>query len=306
MKKVSIICGLALVLGLMACPVFAMSLKFNMCSPPAGGPCPGDPDDTEITIYESDNAQVDVWLVDYTETEMIEGVDYYFYWDTASLSVGTPILGSDWDEDYAFKYDGIYEIGVSSLIGFLPTGGKSLLHTFILHCDAAGDGEISARQGDGGVFGKSGNDWGMDDIYGVVHQLSTQTCCECSLTPGPTTIPRGGTLQFNATVTNPGSVTKTIYFATNVRLPNGSIYPSSGYLFGPLAVTLNPGQSRSGNLTQPIPMSAPLGTYTYYGHVYLPGEGFVGICSFDFNVTATAEMEGSKDWQTGSDEAFAE
>jgi hypothetical protein len=171
-----------LVLALMTGPAFAISLKLNMCSPPQSptAPCLGDSDDTEITIFESDFFQVDVWLVDYTETESIDGIDYYFYWDTISLSVGNPIMGDDWDEEFAFKYEteGIYEMGVSSMLGNSPAGGNTLLHTFILHCDAAGDGEISARQEDGGVYGTMGGDWDMGDIHGVVHQIEKGPCMD--------------------------------------------------------------------------------------------------------------------------------
>jgi hypothetical protein len=127
-----------------------------------------------------------------------------------------------------------------------------------------------------------------------------------TLTPDTTTIPRGGTLGFQATVTNNTDEVQTIYFATDVTLPNGNTYPPFGYLFGPVKVTLNSYQSKSAHLTQYIPMGAPLGTYTYYGYVYLPGVGFVDEDQFDFTVTSTLGTEGAEDWETELDEDFAE
>jgi hypothetical protein len=148
-------------------------------------------------------------------------------------------------------------------------------------------------------------DWGPFTAVFLIIVLH-QEPVNVSLTPDATVIPRGGTLGFQATVTSNTDEAKTVYFATNVKLPNGSIYPPSGYLFGPIQVNLPAGQSKSGHLTQYIPTSAPLGTYTYYGYVYLPGVGFVDEDQFDFTVTATLGTEGSKGWETEVDEKFGE
>jgi hypothetical protein len=125
------------------------------------------------------------------------------------------------------------------------------------------------------------------------------------LKPNNGIVPVGGSLGFQATVINNTEEVKTVYFATDVRLPNGTLYPPSGYLFGPIAVTLYHHQSLSGHITQYIPSSAPLGTYIYYGYVYLPGVGFVDEDQFDFTVTATTEAEGAEDWEAEVDEAFS-
>jgi hypothetical protein len=55
-----------------------------------------------------------------------------------------------------------------------------------------------------------------------------------------------------------------------------------------------------------IPTFAPLGTYTYYGYVYLPGVGFVDEDHFEFEVTAATEAEGAEDWETELDKDFGE
>ena len=130
--------------------------------------------------------------------------------------------------------------------------------------------------------------------------------CECDLTPDATVIPKGGTLGFQATITNNTDEFQVVHFATNVMLPNGNIYPPSGYLFGPIQVTLDPYQSKSGHLSHAIPGNAPLGTYTYQGYVGKSGVGVIHECQFDFEVIESSEVVGPKDWETTVDQDFAE
>ena len=110
---------------------------------------------------------------------------------------------------------------------------------------------------------------------------------ECSFVPDNTTIPRGGTLGLQATVTNNTDQTISVLAATRVTLPNGNWYPSSGYLFGPINVYLGIYQSKSGHLSHAIPLTAPLGTYTYHGYVGNYGVGIYDECTFTFQVTSS-------------------
>ena len=122
--------------------------------------------------------------------------------------------------------------------------------------------------------------------------------------PDSTVIPRGGTLGVGVTVTNETGEVQTVGFATNITLPNGNIYPPSGYLFGPLfPIVLNPHQSKSGHISHNIPNGAPLGTYTYHGYVGKPGEGIIDVDQFDFEVTAGLTA-GGEDWETMVDQSF--
>lgn len=106
----------------------------------------------------------------------------------------------------------------------------------------------------------------------------------CSFTPDGTTLIRGGTLRFWVTVQNNDNATQNFKFATKVKLPNGSMYPPSGYVVGPIDVTLDPGKSKAKQLLQVIPLTAPYGTYTYYGYVGKVGVGLYGQCQFNFKV----------------------
>jgi hypothetical protein len=94
---------------------------------------------------------------------------------------------------------------------------------------------------------------------------------ECYLVPDETIVPKGGTLGFQATVTNNTDKSGSVLFSTKVTLPqacyNGGWYPTSDYLIGPLSLSLNPFQSKSGHRSHAIPLTAPLGIYTYHGYV---------------------------------------
>jgi hypothetical protein len=128
------------------------------------------------------------------------------------------------------------------------------------------------------------------------------------LTPDSTSVPRGEILGFDVTITNNTGVAQILYFATNVTLPNGNIYPPAGYLFGPVPIFLNPHQSKSGHLSHTIPIGAPLGTYTYHGYIGKPFEGIIDDDHFDFQVTGTGaeQVVGPEDWETTVDKAFTE
>ena len=140
----------------------------------------------------------------------------------------------------------------------------------------------------------------------ITKEVRQVDICECVMVPDATVVPRGSALGFGVTLTNNTDQSQTVYFATKVKLPNGSMYPPSGYLFGPYPVTLSPYQSGSGHLSQTIPNSAPVGIYTYYGYVGNPADGIMDEDQFDFEVTSVLTMEGSEDWEITVDGEFAE
>ncbi len=111
-----------------------------------------------------------------------------------------------------------------------------------------------------------------------------------TMLPDSTTVPRGGTLGYTVTGTNNTNFVQSFKYWTYVILPNSNRYPVSGELFGPVTVTLNPGQTRSAHLTHGIPASAPLGTYTYFGNVG-PYPFIWDSDSFQFTVTSTAASQ---------------
>jgi hypothetical protein len=124
--------------------------------------------------------------------------------------------------------------------------------------------------------------------------------------PDPITIPRGGDLVVQVNIINNTDNAGTVLFATNVTLPNGNTYPASGYLFGPKEITLNPHQSKSGQLSHTIPGGAPLGAYTYHGYIGRPGVGIMDGDHFDFEVVTASALPEPKGWKTSVDQDFAQ
>jgi hypothetical protein len=80
-------------------------------------------------------------------------------------------------------------------------------------------------------------------------------------------VQKPGTLKVKLTVTNNESTPVTCEVFTRVKLPNGSWYPTTGWLFGPQTVTVPANSSKSGTLSHKVPASAPLGNYTYEANV---------------------------------------
>jgi len=106
----------------------------------------------------------------------------------------------------------------------------------------------------------------------------------CELVPDATTVSRGENTGIWIGVTNNTDEVQAFGFATYVTEPNGERYPPSGYLIGPIRVSLNPYESKSAHRLFPIPGNTPLGTYTYHGVVGTPGAGFYHEYQFDFVV----------------------
>jgi hypothetical protein len=107
---------------------------------------------------------------------------------------------------------------------------------------------------------------------------------ECNLVPDATSVHRGGALGIQMSAANNTVQSQTFLFATFVTTPGGNRYPASGWLFGPISVTLNGYGSRSGHKSHDIPSGAPLGTYTYHGYVGNYGVGIYDECQFNFTV----------------------
>lgn len=143
------------------------------------------------------------------------------------------------------------------------------------------------------------NDAKDNNCNGLI-DVADPVCMNVSVTlaPDSTTIPRQSSLGYTVTGTNNTSIVQTIQYWTYVILPNGTRYPATGELYGPVTVTLNPGQTRNAHLTNWIPGGAPLGTYTYYGQVG-PYPTVWNQDQFDFTVTTstTIQEKPEQKWQ---------
>jgi len=106
-----------------------------------------------------------------------------------------------------------------------------------------------------------------------------------TLTPDAASVARGGTLGYQINAVNTTTSTQCVDYWENVKLPNGSTYPSTGALFGPVHICLNGNAVKSVHMTQGVPMGAPVGSYLYNGYVgTYPAVD--NSSNFNFSVTA--------------------
>ena len=184
MKKLSIICAFALVLGLISVPAFAQSFKFDFYGGNTSYTQGDFEDPQEIDLVVGHSVFVDIWLVDWpAQRPDIVEVGYYFRWHTDSLYVLDVTCNNlkpegQWDGEYHFLDSaGEYALGVIELDLGVP-GPDVLLHTVELICVAPGDDWIKASLtygGDGGLYGYvvdlGGGGWqDVDDGGGLIHQ----------------------------------------------------------------------------------------------------------------------------------------
>jgi ELWxxDGT repeat protein len=111
------------------------------------------------------------------------------------------------------------------------------------------------------------------------------TLCSCDFVPYNTSAVRGGPLagiQFQVSVTNNTQGQGTVLFGTKITKPDGR---RSGFIWGPLQVYLNPGQTKSTIKVHNVPYTdtLPAGNYTYHGYVGRYGKIF-DECTFDFEL----------------------
>jgi PKD repeat protein len=111
-----------------------------------------------------------------------------------------------------------------------------------------------------------------------IHVLNN--LCICNFVPDNTTVVRGGTLGFEVSVTNNSGGAGMVLFGSKVTMPDGA---QTGFIWGPLQVSLNPGQTKSGHKTHSVPSGFELGIYTYHGYVGKYGKIF-DECSFEFEL----------------------
>jgi len=114
-----------------------------------------------------------------------------------------------------------------------------------------------------------------------------------ALTPSASSVARGGSLSYDVTATNTTSTTQCFDYWEDVTLPNGSTYPTSGTLFGPVNTCLGPNATQTVTMAKSVPMSAPIGSYTY--NAFIGAYVFpiiINEAHFNFNVTAFGPIQG--------------
>ena len=242
MKKLSMLCGWTLVLALIAGPAFAMSFETDLDQ--------ANPLDyeTQVTIMESDNIQIDIWLTDYTPdaTSELKSVDYYLYWDTDQLDyVSSSVNAANWPGSVSTpKTDGSGLIlgVINSAAPFMPTDGLDsdsvMLHSVILHCKNETDlganplGDLVEVELDNRLEGPAGavynkNGWDFYPTAALCYITQTVPQCACEITPGSATLSDSSLVVTFAGGDNGNCDNTAVYVYTDDCL-NGAVDSVSG------------------------------------------------------------------------------
>jgi len=226
----------------------------------------------------------------------------YIYYDVYLMKTD-PFGNLLWSKTFGGSYDefgnSVHELieGGYIIVGSTNSKGAGDHDAYLIKTDTSGNLVWEK------TFGRASGDWGesvqqttdggyiiagLTESFGAgsrdVYLLKILEVPDLTLTPDSTSIPRGGTLGYTVTVTNNTGVSQRFQYWTHVLLPNGNKYPPMGELFGPYTLRLNPGETRNAHLTHAIPMTAPLGTYTYKGFIG-PYPTVWDDDQFDFTVT---------------------
>jgi hypothetical protein len=125
------------------------------------------------------------------------------------------------------------------------------------------------------------------------------------LLPDNLVVQQGGVLGYWIKASHNTASEQCFDYWTNVTLPSGAIYPSSGELLGPFNICLGCYETAKAHLTHLVPANTPLGGYFY--NVYFGLYPMVWAQErFPFVVIAGSQANGSEEWVTTVDTDFSE
>ena len=106
------------------------------------------------------------------------------------------------------------------------------------------------------------------------------------MTAQPNTIDakRGNTWTIPVRVTNTQASTAALFVVARIKLPSGAYYPSTGWFWGPTAISVAAGQTASTTMSVALPISAPLISAKMEFYVGTPAAGAMDFDSFDFSI----------------------
>jgi len=135
--------------------------------------------------------------------------------------------------------------------------------------NGSGDAVFSIEPTDSGTMYITVTDQNMKPYLGscsVTGGCTLDLSIECALDK---THYRGGeTIHYDLWVTNNTASNVSTWVWVNLTLPGGAVYPSSGGLHhGPWQVSLAPQETKTGGLSQYIPITAPCGLFEFNAYV---------------------------------------
>jgi len=157
MRRLSIICGIALLLSLMAVPAFPASYEFDFNDDGVW--------DTEWQLSMGETVEVKIWLEDYSE-ETLFGSQLYFQYDPGKILVNEANSYPN-DDDHGGPFDhrlsylrkeenGVYLLSLAHFDSVSVSNNKILFFTIELECIVAG-ADVAIKAANDLGFGTYGN-----------------------------------------------------------------------------------------------------------------------------------------------------
>jgi len=110
-----------------------------------------------------------------------------------------------------------------------------------------------------------------------------------AVTSDVTSVARSGVLGYTVTATNTTATQQCVDYWETVTLPDGTVYPPTGALFGPFNVCLGAGASKTAHQSHGVPMSAPVGAYVFNAFVGTHPTPITDEAHFNFDVTVLGQ-----------------
>ncbi len=194
-------------------------------------------------------------VTDIVNTQLLvgpDGVEYMMHTDAGTNAGGT--LGNTWTMDWTAPAAGFGKV-------VFAASGNAANNNSTNTGDKISNACVSSEENDGSV---------------PLALVAAQ----------PDTIyPQQGTtwpirVRLNSTHTS----TQTVSVVARIKLPNGSYYPSTGWLYGPSPVTLAAGAAGSVTINLPLPTGAPLVSAIFEVLVGTAAAGAMDKDSFEFTI----------------------
>lgn len=140
---------------------------------------------------------------------------------------------------------------------------KDGIEIWIAGYNSVGDGASALALDSNGSAYVTGRSFVSGTGYDYATIKYSQPPVHVSLDPDTTVIPKGGNLRMSVKLSNNTDTSQSIQAWTNVRLPNGNIYPTDETLLGPVDAIIPAHATLTAQTSHSIPLIAPLGTYSY-------------------------------------------
>ena len=205
MKNLSIICGIAVLLSLMAVPAFPLSYEFDFNGDEVW--------DTEWQLSMGETVAVEIWLDGYLIEEDLFVAKLFFQYDPEKIQVNDdPASSYPNDVDHggpfaksSFNYliertDNLYELGVADFNCVSISNNRILFYTIELEC-IVDEADVAIKAGSELGFGGYSSGYVANCNFGILYP--DDAVCEPATTTSSTTTSVGPT----TTSSTPSSTT---------------------------------------------------------------------------------------------------